>query len=391
MAATAPAWYGRFGGAYVAAPLVPIVRALSEAFALAHADAQFRAELSDLLATFGGRPTPLHRLRRFGGAHSAAIWIKREDLAYTGGNYINSAAGQCLLARRLDARAVVCDTGSGHNGVATAAAAAALGLACTVFMGATDYHVQAVMVARMRALGADVRAVDSGAAILSEAVSAAYQAWMGGAPETVYVSGAPVGPAPYPAMVRAFQAIAGEELAAQIARAYGGAPAAILATLGGGGSAIGLFTPFLARCDTRLIVAQSVRLPPTGPQLRLGEARLGVLHGARTLVLQDVSGSVVAPSELAPGLRYPAASPEIAHLWETQRVEAVAVDASDALTAQAELARTEGILASIDSCHALAAAQVIARDLPTDRYIVVGINAADDGSVETVGGCDGVN
>lgn len=377
-ASATTAWYGRFGGSYVAAPLVGVIRELSDAFASSIRDDCFQAELKDLLSTFGGRPTPLHPLRRFGRGTGAAILVKREDLAYTGGNYINSAAGQCLLARRMGARTVICETGSGHNGVATAAVAAALELRCIVFMGRTDHDAQAVMVSRMRALGAQVRPVDSGAAILSEAVSAAYQAWMAGTPETFYVSGAPVGPAPYPAIIREFQKIAGEELRFQTDASHARAPDAIVATLGGGSSVIGLFSAFAACKDTRLVVSQSTREPKSDCQLRLGQARLGVLHGARTLVLQDRSGSILVPSGLAPGLRYPATPPEIAQLWEEGRIESVAVDERDALATQSELARVDGLLASIESCHALHAARGVAAELQPDQIVVVSINAADD-------------
>jgi len=379
MATTYPAtWYGDYGGAFVAPPLVPVLREIATAFDAAVNDQAFVDDLAECLKTFGGRPTQLRALERFRPPGGAQIFVKREDLAYTGGSYINSAAGQCLLARRMRCTTVVCDTGSGHNGVATAAMAASLGLECIVFMGRSDYDAQHVMVSRMRTLGADVRAIDSGSALLSEAVSAAYQTWMGGSPDIFYVSGAPVGPAPYPAMIRHFQKVTGDEVRTQMRAMLQRDPDVLIAPLGGGSTAVGLFSAFEEDRHVRLCIAQSVRASSTGTQVRLGEATLGVLHGAKTLVLQQEAGLIASLPRLSPGLRYPATPPQIAALWAAGRVETILIDERDAASTQQDLARIEGLLVSIESSFAVCGARRLAQALPRDYCIVVSINAADD-------------
>lgn len=370
------AWFGQWGGAYVAPPLVPVLRRLEHAFAEAAEDPNFQNDLDMFLTSFAGRPTPLRRL------HSAPvacrIVVKREDLAASGGSYVNAAAGQCLLAQRMGAKTVICDTGSGHNGVATAAVAAALGLKCIVFMGAQDRRSRRVMVARMKALGADVRAADAGDAILSEAVSAAYQAWMAGGESTFYVSGAPVGPAPYPAMVHHFQRTVGAELTWQISGNEGRQPDVLVASLGGGSSVLGLFSAYRSRAQSRLVVAQALGPRADHAALRLEHGRAGVLHGARTLVLQDGLGHIQVPPSPAAGLRYPAVAPEVAGLWDEGRIESAPITNDEAVQAQSWLARKEGILASLESCHGLAAALKLGKDAPAHTLIVTVLSQADD-------------
>lgn len=375
-------WYGEFGGAYVAPQLVSALRRIDEAFSHAIEDESFQEELSHFLETFGGRPTPLRELPRFASSSGARIFAKREDLAHTGGNYINSAAGQCLLAKRMGCHTIVCDTGSGHNGVAAAASAAALGLNCIVFMSLADCHAEQVMVARMRMLRAEVRVVDTGSAVLSEAVSAAYQAWMAGSPGVFYLSGAPVGPAPYPKMVSYFQRMIGEEVREQLRKLSEPAPSLVVAPLGGGSTAMGLFSVFAADSNVRLCVAQSVRRSIKEPQARLGQAKLGILHGAKTLVLQDDRGSIAALHATSPGLRYPGTAPQIAELWANKRLESVLIDEDDAKVVQREIAQIEGLLVSIESSHALCGALRMAASLTAQELVIVSVNAADDGAID---------
>ena len=373
--------YGQFGGQYVAPPLLPILRNIFRAFAEAEVDSEFRSRLLLYLQRYVGRPTPIYLAESMTDRlKGAKIYLKREDLTSTGGNYVNSVLGQCLLAKRMGFNHVIADTGSGHNGVATAAVAAKLKLKCTIFMGETDVNDQTVCVAKMLAFGADVRAVALRGASLHEAMSAAFQFWMSNGTSCFYVAGGPVGPHPYPTMVRNFQSVIGREVRSQLLSEEGGLPDVLLAPLGGGSSALGLFAAFLGDPGIRMVVAEGAGegLSEGKHAIRLLNGKIGVLHGAKTYVLQDTAGQILQATSAAAGLRYPAVAPEIAALHQSRRIEAMAMTDHEAKQAQERLAAEEGILASLESSHALAAAEAIAPLLDHTKLIVVTITSGGE-------------
>jgi tryptophan synthase beta chain len=371
-------WFGPFGGRYVAPSLLPVLRRVDAAFHEALEDRGFQAELGELLSTFVGRPTPLYRAKRLLGNSRSRIYLKREDLAATGGSYINSALGQCLIARRLGARVVISDTGSGHNGIATAAAAARLGLHAVIFMAEDDCRAYPGAVERMAFFGAEVRPVQSNEAVLSEAVGAAHRAWMGLGAEGFYVAGAPLGPHPYPTMVRTFQALVGVEVSKQLEAAEGRAPDIIVSSLGGGGTALGLFAPFLDKPRIRF-VATEIHSNGRANESRLQEGSPGIIHGAKTLVFQDSQGRVQRPSAAkAPGMRYPALAPEVAWLWKRQRIDVAKVTDEEAAACQVTIAHEEGILVAIEACYGIAAAVGAAMAAKRGSLIVSSIVGTTD-------------
>lgn len=348
--------YGPYGGRFVPETLMPALLELEEAFRQAMADEGFLAEWQRLNREYTNRPSPLYEARRLserlGGPR---IFLKREDLNHTGAHKINNALGQACLARRMGKRRVIAETGAGQHGVATATAAALLGLSCTVFMGREDMRRQALNVFRMELLGATVQPVESGGGTLKDATSEALRHWVTHVRDTFYVLGSAVGPHPYPAIVRSFQSVIGQEARAQMLERLGRLPDIAVACVGGGSNAIGLFHPFLEDRAVRLVGVEAAGEGLTRRHAAsLAAGRPGVLHGAYSYVLQDGEGQVEEAYSISAGLDYPGVGPEHAYLKDTGRAEYVAVTDEEAVAALMLLTRTEGIVPALESAHALA-------------------------------------
>ncbi len=379
-------YFGRFGGTFVPEILMPALEALEAAFLDAQDDPGFQDELNALLGEYAGRPTPLYRCRRFGADTGSTIWLKREDLLHGGAHKTNQALGQGLLARRLGKRRLIAETGAGQHGVATALTAAVLGLECRVYMGSVDIERQKMNVFRMRLMGTEVVPVDQGSRTLKDAINEALRDWSASYETTHYLLGTVAGPHPFPLMVREFQRVIGREARAQLTARTGRLPDAVVACVGGGSNAIGIFTDFLDDADVRLVGVE-----PAGRGLATGEhgatllaGRPGVLHGAYSMLLQDDDGQVTETHSVSAGLDYPGVGPEHAHLQATGRAEYRACTDEEALDAFGLLARSEGILPALESAHALAAALDLARasDRPLD--ILVNLSGRGDKDLETV-------
>jgi tryptophan synthase beta chain len=382
--------FGAFGGQFVPETLMPALAELERAYVACRQDAEFAAELDDLLRTYVGRPTPLTHARRLTNhAGGAQIYLKREDLAHSGAHKINNALGQALLAKRIGKRRVIAETGAGQHGVATATAAALLGLACVVYMGTVDIARQRPNVLRMKLLGAEVRPVDAGTRTLKDAINEAIRDWVTNVRDTHYLLGSALGPHPYPTIVRDFQSVIGSEARAQIIAQAGRLPAACVACVGGGSNAIGLFHAFREDAGVRLIGVEaggagvaSGRHAARFADPRLG--RPGVLHGTYTYVLQDTDGQIAATHSISAGLDYAAVGPEHAWLRETGRAEYTLADDDAALAAFQLLARTEGILPALESAHAIAEAVRLAATMRPDQIILVNLSGRGDKDLDSV-------
>ncbi|MCC7519551.1 MAG: tryptophan synthase subunit beta [Verrucomicrobiae bacterium] len=380
--------YGPYGGIYAPETLIQPLRELDAEFRRARRDPAFRRELDALLGAYAGRPTPLYFAERLTRALGGArIWLKREDLLHTGAHKINNVLGQMLLVRRMGKTRVIAETGAGQHGVATAAAAARFGLRCVIYMGAADARRQALNVDRMRLLGAEVREIAVGQQTLKEAINEAMRDWVTNVRTTHYVLGTVYGPHPYPVMVRVFQDVLGREARAQILRAEKRLPDVLVACVGGGSNALGLFHAFLRDRRVRMV---GVEAGGRGPKLgdhaaRFAGGRLGVLQGARTFVLQDGDGQIASTHSVSAGLDYAAVGPEHALLRDLGRAEyAFARDAS-ALRAFRELSRLEGILPALESAHALAWVMRHAPRMKRSQLIVVNLSGRGDKDVAEVG------
>lgn len=382
--------FGEYGGRYVPETLMAPLEDLARAYDRARRDRAFKERLDDLLTSYAGRPTPLwpaERLsRHLGGAR---IVLKREDLLHTGAHKLNNALGQVLLSRVMKKGRVVAETGAGQHGVATATAAALLGLEATVYMGTEDMRRQRVNVERMRLLGAEVVGVESGSRTLKDAINEALRDWVTNVRGTHYVLGSVLGPDPFPRMVRDFQSVIGEEARAQLKRRYGRrSPDLALACVGGGSNAIGLFSAFLGDPRVRLIgVEAGGRGPRPGEHAARfggGGAEVGVLHGTRTRVLQDGEGQIAATHSVSAGLDYPAVGPEHAALADLGRVEYTSATDREAVAAFHLLAETEGILPALESAHALAEATKRARRLSRRAIVLVNLSGRGDKDLESV-------
>ncbi|MGA2163742.1 MAG: tryptophan synthase subunit beta [Solirubrobacteraceae bacterium] len=349
--------FGRYGGQYVPETLMPALAELEHAWVQARADAGYRAELDGLLRDFGGRPTPLYLARRLSERCERPVYLKREDLNHTGSHKLNNALGQALLAKRMGKRRIIAETGAGQHGVATATVCALLEMECEIYMGAEDTRRQRPNVQRMELLGATVHQVDAGARTLKEATSAAIRDWVSNVASTHYVIGSVVGPAPYPAMVRDLQRVIGDEARAQLQEREGRLPARVIACVGGGSNALGIFTAFLEDPGVELVGVEAggegIDTPRHGAPLTVG-GRAGVLHGALSAVMQDEEGQIIEAHSVSAGLDYPGTGPQHAHLRDSGRARYVAVPDRDALAAFRELARLEGIIPALESAHALA-------------------------------------
>jgi tryptophan synthase beta chain len=349
--------FGPYGGQYVPETLMPALAELEEAWVEARADDGFRAELAALLRDFAGRPTPLYHAQRLSEAAGRSVYLKREDLLHTGAHKINNAVGQCLLARRMGKRRIIAETGAGQHGVATATACALLGLECIVYMGTEDMRRQRPNVERMELLGATVSPVEAGARTLKEAVSAAIRDWVANVRGTHYVIGSCVGPAPFPALVRDLQRVIGDEARAQVLEVAGRLPDRVVACVGGGSNAIGMFVPFVDDAGVALVgveaAGEGIDTGRHGAPLTVG-GRGGVLHGAYSAIMQDEDGQILEAHSISAGLDYPGTGPEHAHLRDTGRARYVAVTDEEALAALRRVAELEGIIPALESAHAVA-------------------------------------
>ena len=380
-------FFGLFGGRFVAETLMPLILDLEAAYEAAKADPEFQAEHEGLRRTYVGRPSPLTLAPRLtehlGGAK---IYLKREELNHTGSHKINNTVGQILLARRMGKTRIIAETGAGQHGVATATVCARFGLPCVVFMGATDIERQMPNVVRMKLLGAEVRPVTAGAGTLKDAMNEALRDWVANVDTTYYLIGTAAGPHPYPEMVRDFQAVIGEETREQILEAEGRLPDMLVACVGGGSNAIGLFHPFLDDPGVAMVGVEAGGHGLDGDEhcASLNKGRPGVLHGNRTYLLQDADGQILEGHSISAGLDYPGIGPEHSFLHATGRVEYVPVTDAETLEAFKLLARLEGILPALESAHAIAEVVKRAPKMGKDEIIVLGLSGRGDKDVFTV-------
>ena len=385
--------FGIFGGRYVAETLMPLILDLEAAYDAAKADPRFAREFDRWLAHYVGRPSPLYRTERL-GAHlgGARIYFKRDELNHTGAHKINNCIGQILLARRMGKTRIIAETGAGQHGVATATVCALFGLPCTVYMGETDVGRQKPNVFRMKLLGAEVIPVTSGARTLKDAMNEALRDWVTNVETTFYLIGTVAGPHPYPAMVRDFQAVIGRETREQMMAAEGRPPDTLVACIGGGSNAIGLFHPFLDD-DVRMVGVEAAGLGlDTGRHAAsLSAGRPGVLHGNRTYLLQDEHGQIDEAHSISAGLDYPGVGPEHAWLRDSGRVDYVSVTDDEALEAFHLCARLEGIIPALEPAHALAQVVKMAPDLPADHLLVMNMCGRGDKDIFTVAGAAGAD
>jgi len=380
-------YFGSFGGQFVPETLMAPLDELRRAYFAVRQDVEFRIELRRLLSTYAGRPTPLYDAKRLTAACAGArILLKREDLTHTGAHKINNALGQALLAVRMGKSRVVAETGAGQHGVASATACALLGLQCEVYMGAEDMARQALNVVRMRLLGATVTRVEAGSLTLKDAINEAMRDWVTNVETTHYLLGSVLGPHPYPLMVREFQSVIGAEAREQWAADVGGLPDAIVASVGGGSNAMGIFDAFIGAPGVRLI---GVEAGGTGPKLGQHAARFaggepGIFQGTHTLVLQDPHGNIAGTHSVSAGLDYAAIGPEHAWLRESGRAEYTSVSDVEALEAFTTLGRLEGILPALESAHAVAYACQLAGRLGAGQAVLVNLSGRGDKDVQTV-------
>ena len=388
--------YGRFGGTFAPETLMPAITELIEAYEDAKADPAFQAEIDRLATYYVGRETPLYEATRFaeevGGGNGPRIFLKREDLAHTGAHKINNALGQCLLAKRMGKQRIIAETGAGQHGVATATACALLGLDCIVYMGEVDVARQSLNVFRMKLLGAEVVSVTSGSRTLKDAINEAIRDWVTNVDETFYVFGTAAGMHPYPMIVRDFQSVIGREARAQIIAQTGKLPDAVVACVGGGSNAMGLFHAF--RND---LAVEIVGVEAGGHGLDSGlhaatlvQGEEGILHGAWSYLLQDEDGQVVETHSISAGLDYPGVGPELAHFRYTGRGRFVAITDEEALEGFKLLCRTEGIIPALESSHAIAYAAKFAKELGPDKTIIVNLSGRGDKDMHTVADALGV-
>jgi tryptophan synthase beta chain len=380
-------YFGDYGGRFVPETLIPALDELTTAYNKVKTDDIFWAEFESLSRDYSGRPTPLYLAERLteqcGGAR---IFLKREDLAHTGAHKINNALGQGLLARRMGKQRIIAETGAGQHGVATAAVCAKLDLECIIYMGEEDVRRQSLNVFRMKLMGAEIRPVSSGSRTLKDAINEAIRDWVTNVQTTHYLLGSVVGPHPYPAMVRDFQSVIGRETKDQVIAKCGRLPDYIIACVGGGSNAIGIFNPFLNDRDVRLIGVEAA-----GRGLKSGEhaasllaGRVGVLHGSKSYVLQDRFGQIRETHSISAGLDYPGVGPEHSYLKDTQRATYVAATDEEALEGFQRLCRTEGIIPALESAHAIYYATKIAGSLPEKQIIVVNLSGRGDKDIDIV-------
>lgn len=379
--------FGHYGGVFVAETLIPALEDLREAYAAAMHDAQFMAEFESDLRHYVGRPSPLYHARRWSDALAGGqIFLKREDLNHTGAHKINNCIGQALLARRMRKRRVIAETGAGQHGVATATVAARYGMQCVVYMGSEDMRRQAANVYRMKLLGADVVPVNSGSQTLKDALNEAMRDWVTNVSDTFYIIGTVAGPHPYPMMVRDFQSVIGRESIAQMQEQCGRQPSAVIACVGGGSNAMGIFHPYIPVAGVRLIGVEAAGdgMSTGRHAASLTAGRPGVLHGNRTYLLQDENGQIIATHSISAGLDYPGVGPEHAWLKDSGRAEYVTISDAEALQAFHDLCHKEGIIPALESSHALAYAARLAPTLAKDDILLVNLSGRGDKDMHTV-------
>ena len=386
--------FGRYGGRFVAETLIGPLQELAAAYDAARVDPAFIAEFEKDLKHYVGRPSPIYEAERLsrevGGAR---ILLKREDLNHTGAHKINNTIGQGLLASRMGKTRIIAETGAGQHGVASATVAARLGLECVVYMGATDIERQKINVYRMKLLGATVVPVTSGSATLKDALNEAMRDWVTNVQDTFYIIGTVAGPDPYPRMVRDFNAVVGREARAQMLADYGRLPDVITACVGGGSNAIGLFHAFLNDADVKIVGAEAAGdgIETGRHAASIAAGRPGVLHGNRTYVICDDDGQIIETHSVSAGLDYPGVGPEHSFLSDEGRAQYVGVTDDEALAAFHTLARTEGILAALESSHAVAQAIKLARDLPKDALVLCNLSGRGDKDVHTIAAREGMH
>jgi len=385
--------FGAFGGRYVAETLMPLVLELERAYRAAKADPAFKAEFDDLLAHYVGRPSPLYFAERLTEAlNGPKIYFKRDELNHTGAHKINNCIGQILLARRMGKTRIIAETGAGQHGVATATVAARFGLPCTIYMGARDVERQSPNVFRMKLLGAEVRPVTSGAHTLKDAMNEAMRDWVANVDDTFYIIGTAAGPHPYPELVRDFQSVIGTEARAQMLEREGRLPDLLVAAIGGGSNAIGLFHPFLDDTDVAMLGVEAAGhgLETTQHAASLAGGRPGVLHGNRTYLLQDDDGQITEAHSISAGLDYPGIGPEHSWLHEIGRVTYESATDREALDAFQLVCRTEGIIPALEPSHAIAAVVRKSREMKPDQIILANMCGRGDKDIFTVAEALGV-
>lgn len=379
--------FGEFGGSYVAETLVAALAELCAAYAACQRDEAFKRQFRETLAHYVGRPNPVYHARRFSEACGGAqIYLKREDLNHTGAHKINNALGQVMLAQRMQKRRVIAETGAGQHGVATATVCARAGLECAVFMGEEDIERQNPNVQRMRLLGAEVLAVGSGSRTLKDALNEAMRDWVTNIDNTFYVIGSVAGPHPYPQMVRDFNSVIGEECMTQMPALAGRQPDVVVACVGGGSNAMGIFYPYIPHAEIALVgVEAGGSGAATGAHAAtLCHGRPGVLHGSYSYVLQNDDGQVLATESISAGLDYPGVGPEHSYLKESGRASYVSVTDTEAMQAFDDLCRREGIIPALESAHALAHAQKMAARMSVDKIILVNLSGRGDKDLNSV-------
>jgi tryptophan synthase beta chain len=386
--------FGPYGGVFVAETLIAALDDLRARYEEVRADPDFQAEFDYELRHYVGRPSPIYHARRWSAeVGGAQILLKREDLNHTGAHKINNTIGQALLARRMGKRRVIAETGAGQHGVATATVAARYGMECVVYMGSEDVKRQAPNVYRMKLLGASVVPVESGSKTLKDALNEAMRDWVTNVEGTFYIIGTVAGPHPYPMMVRDFQTVIGREAKVQMWEMFGRQPDAIVACVGGGSNAIGIFHPYLDDAGVRLVGVEAggLGLASGRHAATLCTGRPGVLHGNRTYLLQDENGQIVDTHSISAGLDYPGVGPEHAWLKDSGRAEYVSVTDEEALAAFHTLCRLEGIIPALESSHALAHAARMAREMSRDRLLLVNLSGRGDKDINTVAQASGIN
>jgi tryptophan synthase beta chain len=385
--------FGPYGGVFVAETLMPALAELREAYAAAQADPAFRAEFECDLKHYVGRPSPVYHAKRWSGLLGGAqIYLKREDLNHTGAHKINNCIGQAMLARRMGKPRVIAETGAGQHGVATATVAARYGMECVVYMGSEDIRRQAANVYRMKLLGATVVPVESGSKTLKDALNEAMRDWVTNIGNTFYIIGTVAGPHPYPMMVRDFQSVIGEECKTQMPEHIGRQPDAVIACVGGGSNAMGIFYPYIPLAGVKLIGVEAAGygLESGKHSASLTAGRSGVLHGNRTYLLQDENGQVSETHSVSAGLDYPGVGPEHAWLKDSGRAEYATITDDEALQAFHDLCHFEGIIPALESSHALAYAAKLAPTLPADKVLLVNLSGRGDKDMHTVAEKSGI-
>jgi len=385
--------FGRYGGMFVAETLMQPLIELREAYQRLRADAKFQDEFAEDLRLYVGRPSPLYPAKRLTAAWGGArVYLKREDLNHTGAHKINNTIGQALLARHMGKKRVIAETGAGQHGVATATVAARFGLQCTVYMGSEDMKRQAINVYRMKLLGAEVIPVESGSKTLKDALNEAFRDWVTNIDTTFYIIGTVAGPHPYPLLVRDFQSVVGREVRYQIREFENKLPDALVACVGGGSNAMGLFYPFIDDAEVAMygVEAGGEGIASGRHAATLCAGRPGVLHGNRTYLLETAEGQIVETHSISAGLDYPGVGPEHAWLKDSGRAQYVSVTDREALAAFHELTRSEGIMPALESAHAIAYAKQLAAQLKRNKAVVVNLSGRGDKDIHTVANLEGI-